>query len=229
MTLTEVSRATGIWERYLRALEEDESEDALSGQAYARFFLREYAQHLGLDAEPLLRARAARHAPQDEGLEAIEPLPDPRRRARLLGRALAWISIAVLLALAVASQLGSDDETSTPGQGARAASPAASAAAPPPPPSSPAPQVATHVRVVLEATESCWVRAVVDGEAVPDVTLAPGERTVFRADRLVELRLGNAGGADLLANGDPVVTGASGEVVDLRLRLVDGEVVVSRA
>ena len=228
MTLTEVSRATGIWERYLRALEEDESEDALSGQAYARFFLREYAQHLGLDAEPLLRARAARHAPEDEGLEAIEPLPDPRHRARLLGRALAWISVVVLVGLVVGSQLPRDDET-TPVQGAAVASPSASAAVPPPTDSSPPPTIARHVRVVLEANEPCWVGAVVDGVPVADVTLAPGERTTLRADRAIELRLGNAGGVDLLVNGDPYAPGGAGEVVDLTLRLLDGQVVVTRA
>jgi hypothetical protein len=227
MTLTEVSRATGIWERYLRALEEDESEEALSGQAYARFFLREYAQHLGLDAEPLLRGRDARHAP-DDGLEAIEPLPDPRRRARRLGRALAWVSVAVLLVLAVGSQLRRDGET-TP-VGAEAASPSAPAVEPPPPsePSEP-PPAARRIRVVLQASEPCWVGAVVDGEPVADVTLAAGGRTTFRGDREIELRLGNAAGVVLLVNGEPVPTGGSGEVVDLTLRLRGGEVMVSRA
>jgi hypothetical protein len=37
--------------------------------------------------------------------------------------------------------------------------------------------------------------------------------------------LGNAGGVTLEVNGDPVVTGSSGSVVTLAIKLRDGEIV----
>src|SRR6266513_3562211 len=55
-SLGEAARATRIKEEYLHELEDGmTSFEPYPGRIYGRFFLREYADHLGLDAKPLLR------------------------------------------------------------------------------------------------------------------------------------------------------------------------------
>ena len=50
LVLADAERLTRMREKYLRALEEDRFE-ALPGRAYARAFLRTYAEALGLSAD----------------------------------------------------------------------------------------------------------------------------------------------------------------------------------
>ena len=101
------------------------------------------------------------------------------------------------------------------------ASPGRSSVTRPPPP--PAVQ---GVRAVVSANDRCWVEAVGDGEVVEvGTTLEPGDRVVYRADRILLVTLGSAGAVDLEVNGEQVATGTVGEVVTLKLRWRDGELV----
>jgi cytoskeletal protein RodZ len=53
VSLREMAEATKIGKRYLEALERNEF-DALPGTVFAKGYIRNYAEHLGLDPEPLL-------------------------------------------------------------------------------------------------------------------------------------------------------------------------------
>jgi hypothetical protein len=92
-------------------------------------------------------------------------------------------------------------------------------------PLTPPPPDDTSVRAVIRLSRDCWIRAVVDGEIVREETVLAGETVRLRADRRLELRLGDAGAAELTVNGKPVRTGASGAIVDLAFALRDGRVV----
>ena len=77
-----VEQQTKIRTKYLRALENEEW-DVLPGPAYARGFLRTYAQFLGLDGDALVdeyrrTVEAAMHA--DQALGFSEPVLERRRR-----------------------------------------------------------------------------------------------------------------------------------------------------
>ena len=74
--LAQVDADTHIRTRYLKALE-DERFDLLPGDAYARGFLRTYADYLGLDAELFVDEYKARFAPPEE------PLPQLIQRRRI--------------------------------------------------------------------------------------------------------------------------------------------------
>src|SRR5512141_549961 len=56
-TLEQAARFTRIQPTYLRALEHDDAAvfEPFPGMTYARFFLRDYAEHLGIDPDPLVR------------------------------------------------------------------------------------------------------------------------------------------------------------------------------
>ncbi len=232
-SLDEVARATNIWIRYLRALEEDASLDTFPGTAYAAFFLREYAQHLGLDPEPLLRAHRTRHAAEETVAETpVEPLVDPRHRTRVLGRTLGVISALLLVAVVLVPQIvrgrTPEPSASSTGLGGSSLSTAVSHTRPRPPDLTAA-HPARRLVVVIRPSAACWVRAVADGRTIMTRTLAPGERTTFQGRSTVGLVLGNAGGVSVTVNGAPVRTGEPGEVVRLTFRLHDGVVRTVRA
>ncbi len=230
VTIEEAAEATGIWPGDLRALEEDAPAEAFPGLAYARLYLRDYAAFLGLDPEPLLARHRALHGQEEEPV--LEPLPDPREQIRRAWRMLATISATILLVLMVAPEIRLGGEGPAPpsptplgGSTAQAVDLGAPVAREP----RRVPPRVDHLRIVLELREPCWIGATVDGERTVSRTAAPGERIVLRADRVVELVLGNGGGVILRANGERVPTGDHGEVVRLTFRLHDGVVRTERA
>ena len=62
LELSQIERDTRIRSKYLGALEEDRF-DVLPGQAYAKGFLRTYADYLGLDAQQFVDE----YSPRDRG------------------------------------------------------------------------------------------------------------------------------------------------------------------
>src|SRR6476660_2134153 len=84
--LSEAEEATRIRPRFLRALESEEW-DQLPGDAYARAFLRTYADFLGLDGEAMAERqrllsgalRPAEQVPRHDPLGTRTGLPGRRR------------------------------------------------------------------------------------------------------------------------------------------------------
>jgi hypothetical protein len=223
--LAEVSVGTGIQERHLSALERGAPIEEFPAPAYARFYLREYAEYLRVDPDPLLREFDARNAPVDEA--PLRPPPVPPRNPRTGWGLLATMSVVALVLIALLpAALRSEEEAPTP------------SFAPSPAPS-PAhdsgrvavsitpPRAPTGIVAVLRLIEPSWVRAIADGELVEASTLDAGTVVRYRADELLELRLGNAGGVRLRVGGELVQTGGSGDVVDIAFRWQDGEVVTA--
>jgi len=230
-SLAQAAAATGIRERYLRALEAEEPLDLFPAPAYARFFLREYAEALDLDADGVVAAFDVRHPPEDEDVPPVRTpaVRDPHPRRRITAVTLVSLSVVALVAMAVAA--GSQrDRTSAPlgTTPARAVVPSAT-----PPPTNPSTSerapIVRHLRAVLRFDATCWVEATSDGSTVVQRTIGTGERLVVRADRKLDLLLGNAGAVTMTLNGEDVRTGSSGAVATLAFRLRDGRVVSTAA
>jgi cytoskeleton protein RodZ len=202
LELVDVERVTKIRPRFLRAIE-DEHWDVLPGRAYARGFLRTYAEFLDLDPDPLVEMlnRALEPAADEVPPEPVVQhgtLPSgllgqlrPRLLAALGGGAL--IILLVVLGLTA----GNDNER----------------AAPSPPPAEEEPEEPTapepgpepeRASVGLTAVGTVWVcmvdgrgEALVDGE-----TLTAGEeRGPFEARRLL-MTFGN-GQIELTTDDEP--------------------------
>ncbi|HZT54127.1 MAG TPA: helix-turn-helix domain-containing protein [Gaiellaceae bacterium] len=94
----EVELATKIRAKYLRALEEEDF-DAIPGEAYARGFLRTYADYLGLDGDVYAEEYASRFPASWR-----EELPRRRdgRRVRPGERAVAGRAVVLVLVAIVA-------------------------------------------------------------------------------------------------------------------------------
>ena len=160
LELDAVQRELRIRKRYLEALEGERFE-LLPGQVYARGFLREYAEFLGLDGSIYLDEYNARFAHHDE--QPIAALPTvPRRRrapaAPLVVSLLAAVAVAVGLA---AWKLGGSG-TTPPAAAPHARAPAAkrpAAVLPSPIPAVAKPAAKPRVaQLLLEASRGdCWV------------------------------------------------------------------------
>lgn len=79
---------------------------------------------------------------------------------------------------------------------------------------SPSPIVGVYIEAL--ALADTYVEATADGERIYAGTMRPNETARWRAEQLISLRVGNAGGLQLLVNGYDVGTlGASGQVISL--------------
>ncbi len=78
------------------------------------------------------------------------------------------------------------------------------------------PQPRTRHVLEVSASESCWLRAEVDTKE-RDMYLRPGESVTFRFKESLLLKLGNAGGVELVYDGEPRdLEAKSGEVKTIR-------------
>ncbi len=237
ISLEQAARSTGIWERHLQALEGDAPLDEFPAPAYARFFLREYAEFLGLDARAMVREFDRRHPPPED--TPLEPLPDPRRHWRMAGTVLTALCLVAFLAMAVVSGGRSRTEARLPaespgsGHSAVPATPAVSSRATAIVPHGPAgrrgsPVPSPGVRAQIHVVQACWVQVTADGRVLVQRTLQPGTSASYRARHELQLVLGNAGGAELRVNGRSVATGGPGQVVRFDIRWEQGRAVVAR-
>lgn len=152
--------------------------------------------------EPVEEAAPA-PAPAEEPAEApVEPAP------------VAEMSAAPEAAPAVPVQAAAVQ----PAPAAASAQPAASTAQDAAQQSQAAPtQPAETNRVVIQARETCWVQATHENGTVREYMLQPGGSVRLNFSK-VSLMLGNAGGVDIIVNGQPYATNAQpGQVRRLTL------------
>jgi transcriptional regulator with XRE-family HTH domain len=190
LSFEDVERDTCIRPRYLRALE-DEAFQLLPSRAYAKAFLREYAEYLDLDGERLVDEFSSRFPPEQEPESKFVPAPAEIPRFRLSLTPIALIT-AALGAAAVAIWLIGVGGTSKhspptprPQRGLKAITP------PHQPPSPPTPHVA---RLTLTATTgACWLDAHAGSQTGADLhigTLEPGQ-SLRLTGRRIWIRLGD--------------------------------------
>lgn len=215
VSLREIADATKISVRFLEALEQDRHE-ILPGGLFRRAFVRQYANHLGLDAERLLEqfmaaSPAPTHPPRPSG-----PVPTSDRAHP--GGALLFVLVGLGAALSVMKLAGPVAvQEPTP-----VVAPPPPSVAPMvedsvyPPPASPrsTPQPEPDVLVLtMSATQACWVEVRADGQTVMSRVMTKGESQTLEAQGEILLSVGNAGGIAFSVNdrrGLPL--GNSGEV-----------------
>ena len=155
LELGDVERDTRIRTRYLAALEQERFE-LLPGRAYAKGFLRVYAEFVGLDGKLLIEAFDAR-VPEPESEPPAPPVA--RRRARAPWPRALPLALAVLVLAAVgivAWQLsGSSPPNAAPPRPPTNTRPAAPSRPTAAEPTSPA--AAWHMLLVLRASGPCWL------------------------------------------------------------------------
>jgi hypothetical protein len=215
LSVEDVARDTFMHLRQVRALEDDRF-SGFGGEAYARAFVRTYADHLALDADRLVDAfnTSVAHEPADV-------VAAPVRRASPPGAPpWGWLVVAaaallgVLIAVAVASALSGSSSSPRP-----ARTPSGPPTTSSSPPSSGTtsgttpPRPALTRMAVLAARGPCWLlvrSGSATGPIVYQGTLQSGAAVRFTRRRLW-VRLGAPASLDLRINGRlvPGLTGVS--------------------
>jgi len=210
LDLEQVEKATYIGRRYLRALEEERFE-LLPADAYAKGFLRAYAEFLGLDAERYLDELSTRLA--ERALEpalAAQPLRLRRRRAPLawLRRWPVLVGVVFAAVLGVlAWQYGGSGSSSPPVSPPTPLRSLPRPAPPKPPPTSHPSALQPAPALSLSAARgSCWLDVhafTASGTLIYTGTLAQGGTLRFSLRRPLWIRLGAPRNLDATIAGKP--------------------------
>jgi cytoskeleton protein RodZ len=225
-SLEHAASETHIRERFLVALEDDEPSRAYPGAVYGRFFLREYAEHLGLVARPLLEAYDVAGGEDELSLVVDPALPKDTPRGRRLIPAIATIALLVLAGLSW--RAGEGPVAPAPEIPVLSTPSALDVRATPPFGGERPPVPTSGVRAIVRVVTRSWVRAVVDGRTLKGEGLRAGTQRSFRADRTLELTLGNPAGVRVWVNGGRVQTGPGDQVAHLSYIWRHGRVVGGR-
>lgn len=234
ITLQEISARTRISVRFLTAIEEEEF-GILPGGIFSLGFVRQYAQHVGLDPDAVAESFKTLTRPatpdtfaweenrEDRGSTWIECIVDRAREYQITGPIIATMLLAFIVGAVMWMQWDSDSVLATidrslfeeerpspelPPTPEGAASPTTVDVRP-----YVEPERVKAVNVRLSISETVWIRALADGERVFQRTFHPGESRQVEADEHVSLLVGNAGGVSLSLNGKPIPPiGSSGQV-----------------
>jgi len=220
--LLEVERETHIRGRYLAALEAERFE-LLPARAYAKGFLRVYAEFLGLDECSLSEEFDARFP--ETGQPELAPPSVSAARARATARrlpVLLVISLAVALLGVLAWRVMAPKQTAaSPASPPPSTQPARTVAAPTQPPRHASVRPA---HLLLRARGPCWLSIRRDSAAGPtlfEATLETGQvlrYTLARARPQLWLRIGAPWNLELSLNGRSatVAQGGPGNVLVTR-------------
>lgn len=208
LELSQIERDTRIRPRYLQALE-DERFDLLPGEAYAKGFLRTYADFLGLEGERFVDEYNSRFPASEEPPNV--KLARVKRRRSLFDLRFVAIPFAVLLGL-IGWQLAKSGGGGGHHQAGRlpSAPTTVTNVAPHVRARTTAPPAPTPVaaRVVFAATRGpCWLSVRLGsetGRVLYESTLQAGQTARFSARRLW-IRIGAPWNLLATLNGKPVV------------------------
>lgn len=220
LDLDEIADRTKIRVPFLRAMEEERWEQ-LPGPAYARAFLRTYADALGLDADLVVDEYVSgeSHEPEPEVAQGPRLGGADRRGPRLPARpaglprprwpAIAGVAIAALVGILLVIGLVGGSEEDEPAAPAKSPPPASSGGGGKA--SEKAERPPSRVTLRLTTTGTVWVCVVDEDEqpVVEGVTLAAGEEAGPFRGRAFNVGLGN-GAVEMEANGKrvPIPTAA---------------------
>ena len=223
---------TRIRADFLMRMESDEFD--FLAPAYVRGFLKTYARFLRVDPDPLLEEFDRRFGARVDTAQMIA-LEKHGRRTRLERPKLSsnWTVAALfagflLLVLAVVGLVSEpndnegprnvatqEDETPTP----EPSDTPTESPSPTPTPTDIEEIIAAADTIELEivaTTDRCWTTVTADGEEVFTGTLEIGQSETFTAEEKMDVVLGNAGGIELVVNGQNIGS-PGGTVVDFSL------------
>ena len=225
LSIKDVEAATSIRALYLTAIEET-NYSIVPGEVYLKGFIRNYANHLGLDGQQMIdlyreNQLALSTSAADSKLSSKAKTTDdssPSRRAVPEHKQpLRWLPISIV----VVCILGAFWLITANRDPAQAPIPEGKSA--PTVPVQPMPQTTTETKpsvpakpvvVVAKFTEECWTLVSADGKNLYEGIPKAGETFTWEAQKTIVVKLGNAAGVDIVYNGQPLgKLGQKGEVV----------------
>jgi cytoskeletal protein RodZ len=213
LSLDQITSATLIPERHLRAIEEGDM-SVLPEPVYIQGFIRKYGSAVGLED-------LAEQFPLAAEAEVL--LQPPSKSPEL--RPFHLYAVYVLMVVGAVSLLAAVFDPmrrATPPKPNLAPAAELPVETPTPtPPSEPLPAVPpSGLSLELAATDIAWLQVTVDGEIAFEGMLAAGESRTWQAKSQLSFVVGNAGAVQAKKNGQELPPlGAPGEVVEQNFTL----------
>ncbi len=225
LTVKDVEAATSIRALYISAIENNNF-TVIPGEVYLKGFIRNYANYLGLNGQEMVDLYRKQQLPPSETF-AEPPMPetDASPAAANSGSfGTKWVILGAAAVILAAGAwwltTGKESNPVQPKAGipapAQQQAPIQSQAQAPIPSPLPAQQPAKTkpVAVTAKFTAECWAQITVDGKEVFEGMVETGALKTWEAEQTITVKLGNAGAAELVHNGQPVgKLGSLGEVV----------------
>lgn len=241
LSIEDIEQGTSIRSVYIEAIENGEY-DKLPGTVYAKGFIKNYANFLGLDAEAMTKEFTSDLAelsgtpeppPEEEQPpqtpKVVTPKPaTPEKKPfgysieneKSSSKSGVLIIAAVILIAALAggawSWLSSSD-----GEVAKVEPPPVQQTQPAPPeePVEPVasanPAPADSVQIQARFNDRCWLLVTIDGAVVQEGVVEGGQTLTWEGKDNINFRLGNAGAVEFFQGGKSLgVLGGVGDVVD---------------
>jgi cytoskeletal protein RodZ len=245
ISLKEISTSTKIRESLLRAIEEDRH-DLLPSPVFVKGFLIAYGKYIGLDpSDVVLRYESdLKELHADEERRPLRPRRKEWNRGFLLGIIVLIVGIIIILNLRrepkeqgeharahlEEAPLVQEESPMPPvvpkGEDiARLVEESISVEEAPPAETPVAETMSSQVEtgvgnltLQIKAVEDTWIAFQVDSDLPREITLRGGETFSQRADEQINVKIGNAGGVNLIFNGEPLgPLGGPGKIVRLSL------------
>ena len=223
LSIEDLSAATNIRGALLRQMEANDFSQC-GGETYARGHIRNLAQRLGVDPQIFLAAFEEEHMQADRSMQDLlvetNAMKQPEENRKLSWKVLATISVASLGVAGLVQIIVSN--TSSPQIPAPISSVTTSPSTSATPEASPSDEATlstgTGVEAVITATRAKSWLFVSDasGRTLFSGQISRGTTKTFTTDVSLNIKIGNAGGVDLVVNGKKIDSvGADGEVVTL--------------
>jgi cytoskeleton protein RodZ len=206
LELDAVQKVLRIRRRYLEALE-DERFELIPGEVYARGFLREYAEFLGLDSSLYIDEYNSRFAHYDDVAIAARPTAPRLRRERRVPIAAAIAVPLVVAGAVLAWMFGGGGGNNPPASRAAATTQPRTVTRPKPKPAVAAPTPKPPRLVVKASRGDCWLlvrSGSADGPVLYENILHEGRSVRFAVRRAVWVRFGNGSNVDAWLRGRPL-------------------------
>ncbi|MFN2527621.1 MAG: helix-turn-helix domain-containing protein [Candidatus Baltobacteraceae bacterium] len=219
LSLSEVAEQIRIRSVYLGEIEA-ENWAAIGAPVYVRGFLRTYARFLGLDPEEAVGEfnKTAEGAPVADGT-GLSGAPWSNGERRNLSPLL-WVASAIAVIL-IGFVIYNFVMLRQPSARAAATGPASAAPSPHSPlPSKSTPSAARLAHsLAIHLSSGSWLRVTVDGNVSIEGVFPKGTRKEFLGKKAL-VRVGNAGGVEILINGHAVPKlGKVGDVAEQTFNL----------
>lgn len=226
LSVKDIETGTSIRALYITAIEE-ENYKIVPGEVYLKGFIRNYANYLGLDGKELVEMYRQSQQPTVEQVPLEQRIKQERHKPRDQQEKSSWgkyvaagvIIVAVVGAAAfmMPSNNSSQEKEKQPPatQNKSTPVPAPTPVTPPQAASNTSPAASSPVVIKAKFSEECWTLVTADGKEIYEGVPKPGDSFTWEAKKNIVITVGNAGGIDLVYNGQSVgKLGGKGEVIE---------------
>lgn len=222
LSIKEIETAISIRALYINAIEEDDY-SVVPGEVYLKGFIRNYSNYLGLNGQQMVDSYRQSQAPAvPENTNVVPDIVEnlgTEKTTENSNKSGKWLIISLLAVFIAGSMwwlLGSQNPSQEP-QAAKQTqpSPTTPSQPTPTPAQSTSPTQTSPMIIVAKYTDKCWTSVTADGKQIYEGTPQKGDTITWQAQKNITIKAGNAGGIDIVSNGQPLGSlGAKGEVLE---------------